>query len=82
MKRVSRYFGLTFSVLLAAAAFPAASQAAPLAPITWSSMLNLGAVGGEPSIQDDGHGNVYITTPTSGPAALQLRYRRPVLALG
>jgi hypothetical protein len=37
--------------------------ATALAPLTFGTTHDLGTAGGEPSIQDDGHGRLYITTP-------------------
>ncbi len=45
-----------------AAPQPASAVGAVVAPV-FGTTNNLGASGGEPSMQDDGAGNIYITSP-------------------
>jgi hypothetical protein len=47
------------------AARPAAAQAALAVPPGFGHTVNLGPAKGDPSIQDDGQGRLYITTPVS-----------------
>jgi hypothetical protein len=51
----------TFVVVVSGSAARAVAGSGPL---TFGLTHDLGVAGGEPSIQDDGHGHIYITTPT------------------
>ncbi|HXA42455.1 MAG TPA: sialidase family protein [Candidatus Solibacter sp.] len=51
------------SIVLAPALLAISVPAAGVPPLTFGLTHNLGAAGGEPSIQDDGQGHLYITTP-------------------
>ncbi|HSP65628.1 MAG TPA: hypothetical protein VLO10_05495 [Candidatus Deferrimicrobium sp.] len=59
-------------VVLGLAGATAATVHAAQAPaaMTFAPVIDLGSSGGEPSIQDDGHGFVYITSPAGIPAGL------------
>ncbi|MBJ7607840.1 MAG: exo-alpha-sialidase [Candidatus Dormibacteraeota bacterium] len=65
-------FSITVVALLAATALTAAGahHVGAETPLSFSSVQDLGGPGGEPSIQDDGNGNVYITSPVGGPAGV------------
>jgi hypothetical protein len=55
--------GVTLAIL-AGMAVKAAHAATMANSLSFGLTHDLGAAGGEPSIQDDGHGHIYISTPT------------------
>ena len=61
--------GMAFQAAVPASAGITAASCDPALPcFPLSAATNLGPAGGEPSIQDDGAGNIYITTPNGTPA--------------
>jgi hypothetical protein len=63
---IKRVFGCALPTAVMAAsglAMVGPVPATAVAPLAFGHTVNLGPVGGEPSIQDDGHTALYITTP-------------------